>query len=66
MEEKEIRNLVLALEHNHPQIVTEYLGRKWKEGSNVFIDTITQMRALNSEIVDKYFNTHDSLMQFIK
>ena len=58
--------MIHALEKNEKQVVTNYLQGKWAEGVTSFIETVKELRQVNSGLVDHYFSTSQTRFNISK
>jgi len=66
MENTDIMKIINALEQNEKQVVTNYLQDKWGEGVTSFIETVKELRQINSGLVDHYFSTSQTRFNITK
>ena len=66
MEQNDIMIMINAMEQDNKMVVNNYLGKQWELGVTSFIDAVTRLRSVNSELVDSYFNKNDTLAGFIQ
>ncbi|MES0490587.1 MAG: hypothetical protein ABUK01_11370 [Leptospirales bacterium] len=66
MENTDIMQMISALEKNEKQVVTNYLQERWAEDVTSFIETVKELRQVNSGLVDQYFSTSQTLFNLAK